>query len=83
MGGGCLPRGVSARGGGLPGGEGVCLRGVFTPACTGADIPPWTEFLTHACENITCPRTAKIKEKFAFTLGPIYSRQRRKDQRNI
>ena len=47
--GGCLPaRGVFAQ-------EGVCL-GVYTS-------PPWTEFLTHACENITFPqlrlRTAK------------------------
>ena len=68
---GCLLGGCLLGGGrgavGLPGGEGVCLRGVFTPACTEADTPLWTEFLTHACENITCPRTAvKIKEKICF-----------------
>ena len=34
---GCLPRGVSALGGVYPGGV----------------HPPWTEFLTHACENCT------------------------------
>ena len=28
------------------------------PACTEADTPPlWTEFLTHASENITFPQT--------------------------
>ena len=47
-GGGCL---VSAwSGGGLPG-----LGGGYIPACAEADtLPPplWTEFLTHACENI-------------------------------
>ena len=39
---GCLPR------------EGVS-RGCI-PACNGADIPRWTEFLIHACENITFPQ---------------------------
>ena len=39
--------------------QGVCVGGVSSgeciPACNGADIlpPPWTEFLTHACKNIT------------------------------
>ena len=42
--GGCLPRRLSARGLCLPRGGGVC-----TP-------PPWTEFLAHACENITFPQ---------------------------
>ena len=62
-GGGCS-RGVSAPGGLLPGGcllQGGLLRGgVYSrggiPACTEADtLPPplWTEFLTHACKNIT------------------------------
>ena len=41
-GGGYLPRGMSAQGY-------VCLGGVYTS-------PNWTEFLTHACENITFPR---------------------------
>ena len=45
---GCLPRGCLPRG---------CLPGgVYIPACNGADEPPWTEFLTHACENITFPQ---------------------------
>ena len=53
--GGCLPGGV----------QGVSAEGVHpqqkppghTPlfiACW--DTPPWTEFLTHACENITFPQ---------------------------
>ena len=53
--GGCLPGGVCP-GGCLPGGclpargRGVCL-GAFCPG--GVYISPlWTEFLTHACENI-------------------------------
>ena len=37
---GCLPTGVSASGGG---------------GCT-PPLPPWTEFLTHGCENITFPQ---------------------------
>ena len=44
-------RGVCSRG--VPGRGGCLLRGGI-PACTEADTPPlWTEFLTHACENIT------------------------------
>ena len=43
---GCLP----ARGVCLPEGGGVCL--VFPRGVSGRH-PPWTEFLTHACENIT------------------------------
>ena len=60
----CLPRegmiGVSAQGGVCQGvcvcqggvclGRGVCPGGGCTPP------PLWTEFLTHACENITFPR---------------------------
>ena len=50
---------VSASGpGGLPlVWGGVCLwsGGGCIPACNGAD-PPWTEFLTHASENITLPQ---------------------------
>ena len=30
--------------------EGVCEQGVYT------SLPPWTELLTHACENITFPQ---------------------------
>ena len=43
-----VPRGVSAPRGGVSAPRG-CI-----PACTEADTlpPPWTEFLTHACENI-------------------------------
>ena len=52
-GGVCSWGGVSALGGCLlPGG--AWYRGCI-PSCTEADtlLPPWTEFLTHACENIT------------------------------
>ena len=45
--GGCLPRGVSARG---------CLPRGCMAACNGADTPLWTDFFTHACENITFPQ---------------------------
>ena len=49
---GCLPRGrVSARG--CLAGD-VCLGGGCLPR-GGVHLPPWTEFLTHACENITFP----------------------------
>ena len=53
---GCLLQGVSTPGGSA---LGVCLLwgmsapGGCIPACTEADIPRWTEFLTHASENIT------------------------------
>ena len=52
----------------LPGGVclwslGVVLQGVSAsgpggciPAWNGAEPPPWTEFLTHATENITLPQ---------------------------
>ena len=56
--GGGLFRGVSAYGGICPG-ECVCFRGcVCIPACNEVDTPPppLTEFLTHACENITFPQ---------------------------
>ena len=51
--GGCLPRGC------LPWGvyaQGVSARGVCIPACTAADTPLWTQFLTHTCKNITFPQ---------------------------
>ena len=44
--GGCLPRGVCLPRGCLPSRS----RGVS------ARHPPWTEFVTHACENITFPQ---------------------------
>ena len=50
--GGVYPRGVCLPGGGLPRG---CL-----PNLSGGGAcqtrPLWTEFLTHACENITFPQ---------------------------
>ena len=61
---GCVPsaavavcrRGLSAQGVFARGGVSA-LGGVCIPACTEADtIPPWTEFLTHAFENITLPQ---------------------------
>ena len=48
--GGCLPRGVSAQGD-------VFLGGVICPSASWDTHPtPWTEFLRHACENITFPQ---------------------------
>ena len=63
----CTGQGVSAQGGVylrgcLPGGVcpgSVCVsqhalsRGVSAPVHAGIHSSPWTEFLTHACENIT------------------------------
>ena len=43
---GCLPKGRISAQRGLPGGL-VSAQGV---------TPLWTEFLTHACENITFPQ---------------------------
>ena len=45
-----LLRGVSA-----PGGKGICSWGGVYPSMHWGRQPPplWTEFLTHACENIT------------------------------
>ena len=51
--GGCLLPGVSAL---VVSGPGGLVLGGCIPACTEADTlppPPWTEFLTHARENIT------------------------------
>ena len=58
----CWGGGVPGLGrlGGVPalGGSGACSGGGI-PACTEADPPPpWTEFLTHASENITLPQTS-------------------------
>ena len=33
--------------------RGVCVQGVYIPPDPEADPPPWTEGMTHACENIT------------------------------
>ena len=66
---GCLPRGVSAQGisvwGDVCPGSSV-QGGVFHPALGDGvsapvhagihTLPLWTEFLTHACENITFPQ---------------------------
>ena len=54
--------GMSASGGCLLPRVGVCFWGMCLlpggiPACPEAD-PPWTEFLTHATENITLPQTS-------------------------
>ena len=43
---GWQPRGLSAQGVCLPRG---CLSG-------GVHLPPWTEFVTHSCENISFPQ---------------------------
>ena len=75
--GGCLHRGVSAQGC-LPGGvcQGVSAQGGVCPGrCT---PPPWTEFLTHTCENITFPqlRLRMVKthsqERNPSHLNPIF-----------
>ena len=63
----CLPRGVSAQGVCLGGiwARGVSTQGVCIPACTEADpspSPPWTEFLTHACQSGSC--TAEVEFEF-------------------
>ena len=69
---GVCPGGVSAQGGVCPGGwclprEGVCLACLPGGCLPRQTLPPlWTEFLTHACENITFPqlllRTAIIMD---------------------
>ena len=79
---GVSANGVSALGGYLPcrclSGGVVCLVGlsaqgvgVCQDGCV--HLPLWTEFLTHACENITFPQlrlrtviTVKIKYDFIF-----------------
>ena len=56
---GCLPRGVSAQGGVCPRVRWGCLPGGCLPRAVSArggsatNQPPWTEFLSHASENIT------------------------------
>ena len=53
--GGGMPAGRGGGVGGVPGPGGAESggRGCGIPACTDADPPIWTEFLTHATENIT------------------------------
>ena len=48
---GCLLMGMSAHGG-------VCLGGVYPGGCLPGEVytSPWTEFLTHTCENMTFPQ---------------------------
>ena len=60
--GGCLSRGVSARGCLPTLSEGVSAQG---GECL-ADNPLWTEFLTHACENITFPQLRLWTVKISF-----------------
>ena len=58
---------------GMPAWGGVYLvhAGIHTP------LPPWTEFLTHACENITFPqllmRTVIIIASNQTTLDILYT----------
>ena len=63
-GGVCLGRWVSAQEGGVCPGRGCLPRAGSDPVHAGIHPPLWTEFLTHACENITFPqlllRTVKI-----------------------
>ena len=48
---GCVPSAAVA----VSGGGGFCLWGEKGVVCQGGCTPPspWTEFLAHACENIT------------------------------
>ena len=67
----CPGEGVSAQGGVMSAQGGVCPRwcvsqhalgrGRCVPQCMLGYTPPslWTEFLTHACENITFPQLRK------------------------
>ena len=73
-----LPGGgeCAARGMYLP--EGCTCQRVYLPQCMlGYTLPLWTEFLTHASENITFPplrlRTVKIKRTFLYVvLKPLH-----------
>ena len=59
QGGVCLARGIS-----LLGGLGVSLPGEWYPSMHwGRHSPLWTEFLTHATENITLPQTSFVGGK--------------------
>ena len=50
---------------GLHGGGG---GGVYLVGCT-PPLPPWTEFLTHACENITFPQLLLRMVKMIFLIA--------------
>ena len=66
--------GVSAPGGQVsaPRWGGVCSWGyTWSRGAPGQVLPPWTEFLTHASENITLPQTSFAGSKnvtFAFDI---------------
>ena len=65
--GGCLLLGGCL----VPGGGGGGI-----PACTEADPPLWTEFLTHASENITLLQTSFTggKKRWLFYFAPCCQR---------
>ena len=82
--GGCLVRGVSAPPGGclLPGG--VCSRGVSAPGGWSSTPPlgpgrypcppPWTEWMTDRCKNITLAKTSfrpVIKDRNNYLSQPL------------
>ena len=57
-------------------GRGSAQGGVCPSACWDTHLPPWTEFLTHACENITFPQIRCGRYSAVFIL-------RGKDEVNI
>ena len=62
--GGCLPRGCLPRGI-VCIGEGVSAKG-------GVHLPPWTEFLPHACENITFPQLRNGNNAYKLNDDPYF-----------
>ena len=62
--------GLPCRGGGLPC-QGGCLlaRGVVSQYALRQTPPLWTEFLTHATENITLPQTSFAGGNYMRTLS--------------
>ena len=66
--GGCLPRGVSAQGVSAQGvsAQGSVCPGIWQMPLT-PHLSPWTEFLTHAWENITFPQLRSRKVKIGKT----------------
>ena len=68
--------GVPARGVYLPGGC-TCPGGVpawgGVPAHVLPPLPLWTEFLTHATENITLPQTSFAGGKNVYEYGSVES----------
>ena len=75
-GGGVCSQGGSAPGGCLLLGGGLLWSrgGGCIPACTEADPPPWTEFLTHACENITLAQLVAAGKIFLKRLSMFSER---------